>query len=214
MPREEHKAEQVASTNRAKIQAPAGNTVSWNKEGGIITHAPTGKRLFLMTNHAWIQLEEALFLNLLKGASPLVFEMGRAYGKALVLDNARLAENTTNVSAYLEEQWSVAGWGKMEIDGNPATGRKTVVRVKDCAFCSSNIWSTAGRSSCYFLVGVTKGILDAVYDWPHMVRESRCRLRGDDSCELEIEGERHFELKPKRWAFHVYFPELLPLGFD
>jgi len=195
-------------------QLPEGTVVSWNKEGGTITHTPTGKRLFLMTNHAWIQLEEAVFLNLLKGAPPLVLEMGRAYGKALVLDNAWLGENTKKVSEYLEEQWSVAGWGKMEIDGNLATGQKTVARVNDCAFCSSNIWSTAGRSSCYFLLGVTKGIMDTVYDWPHSVRESRCRLRGDDFCELEIEGERYFEPKPKRWAFRVYFPELLPLGVD
>jgi predicted hydrocarbon binding protein len=211
MPQEKHKTKVTPADGAGILQAPTDPLLSWNKEGGTITYAPTGKRLFLMTNHAWIQLEEALFLNLLKGAPPLVFEMGRAYGKALVLDNAWLGENTRSVPRYLEDLWDVSGWGKMEIGGDPATGRKSIVRVADCVFCSSNIWSTAGRSSCYFLTGVTKGVMDTAYDWPHSVRESRCRLRGDELCELEIESERYFEQKAKRWGFRVYFPELMPL---
>ncbi len=179
---------------------------------GSMSFKPSKRRLFLMTARAWNVMEEALFNNLLKGAPPLVFEMGKAYGGGLAEDYITLLEDPSSMKDYFERMASFTGWGRVDLQGDTVTGKKLVIRVENCLFCESRASNPAGRESCYFLMGVCKGIVDVLYDWPHTVRETKCRLKGESYCEIVLESKTSFDSNSKNWGLRVYFPSHIAIG--
>jgi predicted hydrocarbon binding protein len=170
----------------------------WDEEKGIITFTPTNKRVFIATARSWDALEQDLFMKLLKGAAPLLTEMGAAYGRATALDYRSLTSNPEDLTAYFEHLGLAAGWGLFSTTGDLERGSKITVRVRDCVFCRSRNASMGRRDPCYLLMGVCKGTADTVFDSAHYVEETKCCARGDDFCEILIRKSAESE-KPS-WS--------------
>jgi len=158
----------------------------WDEDKGIISFTPANKRILIVTARSWDAVEQDLFTKLLKGAVPLLTEMGTAYGRATALDYRSVTTNPENLSAYFEHLGLAAGWGKFSMSGDLSKGSKITVRVWDCVFCRSRNASVGRSDPCNFLMGVCKGIADTVYDSVHYVEEVKCCARANDYCEISI----------------------------
>jgi predicted hydrocarbon binding protein len=158
----------------------------WDEEKGIIRFTPANKRVMILTARSWDAVEEDLFIKLLKGASPLLTEMGIAYGKATALDYRAATTNPESVAAYFEYLGRTAGWGKFTVSGDLVKGSKVTIRVWDCVFCRSRNASIGRADPCNFLMGVCKGIADTVFDSENYVEESKCCARANEYCEIVI----------------------------
>ncbi len=201
----------TASVTRVEsVEVPVnyeGPLVQWDLPSGTITYRSTKRRYFMVNGRSWTMLEEALFLNLMKGAAQMIFEMGRAYGNAVALDLTEALEDLRKANVYIEQMAALTGLGRLSIEGDIEKGRKLKVRVDNCVFCAKGGSVSQGRDSCYFLMGVTKGMVDTIYDWPHTVYEGKCCLRGDEYCEIVVNSKEGLEEKGKAWGFKVLFPQ-------
>ena len=204
---EERKGASNGSRRRQKSRMELSG-IAWNETTGTLTLSPSDNRLFLMSSHAWALLEEALFLNLLKGASTLIFEMGRAYGRALAIELVAASKDSGSIGDHFERVCRLMGWGRVAVEGDLVKGQKITFKVDNCLFCGNRSSTAIGRDSCYFFMGVAKGFADTVVDWPHSVREKNCRLRGDENCEFIVESKQEFDSKESKWGLRVYFPNL------
>jgi predicted hydrocarbon binding protein len=173
---------------------------NWDDVGGVITFAPTKRRVLLFTAHAWGILEDALESKLLKAADPLLFEMGSVYGKALALDYGSVTSEPEHLREYFEYLGTAAGWGRMTVSGDTISGSKVRVKVENCVFCKSRNQSVSRIRSCQLLMGVVKGIADTVFDSKHSVVEPKCITKGDEYCEIVIVAENHLERNTSEWG--------------
>ena len=158
----------------------------WDEQKGAIVFTPTNKRVFIINAHAWSLIEQDLLARFLRGASPLLSEMGNAYGVAIALDYRSITDDPENVASYFEHLGLAAGWGKFSLTGDLAKGSKITIRVRDCIFCGSRNPGAERKDQCYFITGVCKGIADTVFGFPHYVRETKCCARGNDLCEIMV----------------------------
>ena len=173
----------------------------WDEDKGIISFTPDNKRVFIMTARSWDAIEQDLFAKLLKGAAPLLMEMGIAYGRATALDYRSVMTNPENLSSFLEQLGLTAGWGKFTASGDLAKGSKITVRVWNCVFCRSRNASVGRTEACSFLVGVCKGIADTVLNSSHYVYETKCISKGNDLCEIVLGRETNSEGGGADWSF-------------
>jgi predicted hydrocarbon binding protein len=172
----------------------------WDDVKGIVSFAPTKRRVLLFTAHAWGILEDSLESTLLKAADPFLFEMGCVYGKALALDYGSVTDDPERLRGYFEYLGLAAGWGRMTLSGDLRSGSKVTVKVENCVFCKSRNLSVSRARSCQFLLGVAKGIVDTVFDSWHSATEPKCTTRGDECCEIVLVAERRPERKAGEWV--------------
>jgi predicted hydrocarbon binding protein len=144
------------------------------------------RRVFIMAARAWEIVEDTLSLRLLKGANELLLEMGFAYGKSMALDYGFLTSEPENMGSFFESLGSLAGWGRISVEGNVASGSRITLKVVNCLFCRRGTSTTKERDSCYFLIGVSKGVVTTIYNRSYIASEQRCRLRGYDDCKIEL----------------------------
>jgi predicted hydrocarbon binding protein len=159
---------------------------SWDEQRGTIVFAPANRRVFIINAHAWGLIEDDLLAHFHKGASPLLLEMGTAYGRAIALDYRSVEGDPENVTSFFEHLGLASGWGRFSISGDLAKGSKITVKVSDCVFCESRNLSAGSNDQCHFIVGVCKGIADVVFGFPHFASETKCRSRGDGLCEIVV----------------------------
>lgn len=158
----------------------------WDEARGAISFTPANRRVFIVNARSWDAVEHDLFAKLLKGAAPLILEMGNAYGQATALDYRSVTGDPERLATYFEHLGTVSGWGRFSLSGDLAKGSRITVRVSDCVFCGSRR-TTAGRTNpCHFMMGVCKGIADTVFGSPHSVQETKCSARGNEVCEFSI----------------------------
>jgi len=175
----------------------------WDDSRGVISFMPANRRVLLFTAHAWDILEDALESTLLKAAGSFLFEMGAVYGKALALDYRSVTDDPEDVKGYFEYLGLAAGWGRMTILGDLASGSRITVKVENCVFCNSRNLSVSRVHSCQFLMGVSKGITDTVFNSPHSVVESKCSSRGDEHCEIILTMDSSSKKTTGGWGIKV-----------
>ncbi|MDA4121937.1 MAG: hypothetical protein OK456_02005 [Thaumarchaeota archaeon] len=158
----------------------------WDEERGSIVFASANKRVFILNAHSWDGVEQDLFAKLLKGAAPILTEMGTAYGRAAALDYRSITSDPEAVASYFEYLGLTAGWGKITVGGDLTRGSKITIKVKGCVFCASRNMSMGRAEPCHFIIGVCKGIVDTVYGGPHSVHESKCFAKGNELCEIVV----------------------------
>ena len=171
----------------------SGDLYKWDEQKGALLFTPTNKRSFVINARGWGLVEQDLLGHFLRGAPPLLSEMGSAYGVAVAQDYRSLTNDPENVTSYFEQLGLVAGWGKFSVSGDVAKGSKIVVKVSNCVFCGSRNPSAERRDQCSFLIGVCKGIADTVFCFPHSVRETKCYAKGNDFCEFVVERATNSE---------------------
>src|SRR5580658_7719572 len=96
-------ASQVDPGKRLSVDRPPGSSgdlYRWVEQKGAIVFTPTNRRAFILNAHAWILVEQALLARFSKGASPILLEMGKAYGDAIALDYRSLTDDPSNVTSY------------------------------------------------------------------------------------------------------------------
>ncbi len=173
----------------------------WDEAKGTISFTPANKRVLIVTAKSWDAAEQDLFAKLLKGAAPLLVEMGNAYGRATALDYRSVTTNPENLSAYFEHLGLSAGWGKFSMSGDPLKGSKITGRIWNCVFCRSRNASVGRSDPCNFLMGVCKGIADTVFDSVHYVEEVKCCARANEYCEILI--RKSVESEKASWSMGV-----------
>jgi predicted hydrocarbon binding protein len=185
--------DQVTKTLDLQDIAGVKGLYRWDEVKGVINFTPANKRVFILTARSWDSVEQDLFNKLLKGAAPLLSEMGAAYGRATAMDYRSVTTNPENLPAYFEHLGLTAGWGKFAMSGDITKGSKVIIRVWNCVFCRSRNASVGRGDSCHFLMGVCKGIADTVFDSPHYVEETRCCAKANDYCEILIRNSADSE---------------------
>ncbi len=158
----------------------------WDEDKGFIVFTPANRRVFVMNAHSWDAVEQDLFTKLLKGAAPLISEIGAAYGRATALDYRSITDDPESLASYFEHLGLTTGWGRFSLAGDLSEGSKLTVRVRGCVFCESRNANAGRTDPCHFIVGVCKGITDTIFGFSHSVQETKCCARGNDFCEILI----------------------------
>ncbi len=163
-----------------------GELYRWDEQKGAVLFTPTNRRVFILNARAWALIEQDLLAYFMKDASPLLLEMGYSYGRATALDYRLVTDDPDHLASYFEHLGQSAGWGKFSLSGDLTKGSRVMVRVHDCVFCATRNPSAERTDSCRFIMGVCKGIADAVFGFQHYVYESRCFALGNGFCEIVV----------------------------
>jgi predicted hydrocarbon binding protein len=112
--------------------------------------------------------------------------MGASYGKAIVKDARSIFKESVPIVDYIINLAETAGWGKFSISGDKNSGKDISVTVTDCIFCCEG--SVNGDQSCDFLVGVIHGILDELYERPHIVVANEHHHGEYNTCKIALKS--------------------------
>jgi len=118
------------------------------------------------------------------GGDALLFEEGMA----MSMRNAEMmirnvgAERVRAQMGVLNRFLAAQGWGEIEAKEGPKKGGFTV-RIDDCFECSAD---GSSRRGCNFMRGYLAGGARATFGKDYESKETKCRLRGADSCEFQL----------------------------
>jgi predicted hydrocarbon binding protein len=161
---------------------------------------------FVLRARDWLMLQQALYDTFLKGAPPLLFEMGHQVGSSMARDLKEISPKAEVVLSYLEEFSRRAGWGIITVDGELVRGSKITLRIQESPFCVCASPSGKDMNSCHFVSGLASGILEEIYGWPYSTYEKKCIMDGESSCEI-VATQRGTDVKKlkERWNLSVMF---------
>jgi predicted hydrocarbon binding protein len=165
---------------------------------------------FLMRKRDWQSLQDAIYDTFLKGAPPLLFEMGERLGTSIATDLERISPRPGAMLSHLEEASRASGWGIISVHGDLALGKRLTFRVQESPFCSCESRLENNTQSCHLVLGLVTGIAERIYGWPYSSVERKCVRDGHDCCEIVVR-QTMAPVKPaRRWNLSVLFPVLEP----
>ncbi|MDA4111382.1 MAG: hypothetical protein OK439_02505 [Thaumarchaeota archaeon] len=138
-----------------------------------------GGRVVVLNSSAWGSLQAGMYRVFSSGASVILYDMGRTYGRSVA--------HNLGESRDFNEMWprlaAIAGWGKFKTKGD-LKERRLEITVQNCAFCEDDKDQSHG---CSFLKGVIDGTTSELYEVVH----SNMQCSGTDNhlCEFEIYAE-------------------------
>jgi len=165
---------------------------------------------FLMRNRDWQSLQDAIYDTFLKGAPPLLFEMGERLGTSIARDLERISSRPGAMLSHLEEASRASGWGIISVHGDLSLGKKLTFRVQESPFCSCKSPLENNTYSCHLVSGLVTGIVERIYGWPYSSIERKCIRDGHDCCEIVVTQSMSPAKPPRRWNLSVLFPVLEP----
>jgi predicted hydrocarbon binding protein len=167
---------------------------------------------FLMRKRDWQMLQDAIYDTFLKGAPPLLFEMGQRLGASIAGDLEKLSPKPGVMISHLEELSRAAGWGIVSVHGDLGLGTKLTFRVRESPFCACNSSLEKNTASCHLVSGLVAGIVERIYGWSYTALERKCVRDGHDCCEIVVTQSMAPERPARRWNLSVLFPVLKPWG--
>ena len=165
---------------------------------------------FVLRAKDWLMLQQAFYDTFLKGAPPLLFEMGHQVGSSIARDLQQVSPRPGAVLSYFEELSRRAGWGVITVDGDIAQGSRIIMRFQESPFCVCTNSSGKHTDSCHFVSGLASGILEEVYGWPFSTVERKCIMDGESSCEIVATQRMDPKKLKERWNLSVMFPSRHP----
>jgi len=176
------------------------------RETNIKNHA------FLMRKRDWQMLQDAIYDTFLKGAPPLLYEMGLRLGASIAGDLEKLSPKPGAMLSHLEEVSRAAGWGIVSVHGDLGLGTKLTFRIQESPFCACNSPLEKNTYSCHLVSGLVAGIAERIYGWAYTALERKCVRDGHDCCEIVVTQSMAPERPARRWNLSVLFPVLKPWG--
>src|SRR5712664_3879347 len=167
---------------------------------------------FLMRKRDWQVLQDAIYDTFLKGAPPLLFEMGQRLGTSIAGDLEKLSPKPGAMLSHLEEVSRVSGWGIVSVHGDFGLGTKLTFKVQESPFCACNSPLEKNTYSCHLVSGLVTGIVERIYGWPYTALERKCVRDGHGCCEIVVTQSMAPEKSARRWNLSVLFPVLKPWG--
>lgn len=152
---------------------------------GTITSRKAKVRALLLAAPAFAIMQEELYRVFSTGASIILMNFGRPYGKNLAISEKRYTDNPVNILNSLTRLAATAGWGRVTLAGDKVYEDHLRVVVRNCVFCE--YVEKRGTPSCYFLAGVIAGIAEELYGDQTRVSEEKCISKGDDHCEFLVQ---------------------------
>jgi len=168
------------------------------------------KDAFLMRRKDWQSLQDALYDTFLKGAPPLLYELGHRLGTSVGRDLRRISQKPGVILSQLEEVSRELGWGTISAHGNLVHGTNLTFKVQQSPFCVDDSPLVKNTQSCHLVVGLVTGICEEVYGWPYSSHERKCVRSGDDYCEVVAAQSTVPTKQKKGWNLSVIFPTLHP----
>jgi predicted hydrocarbon binding protein len=165
-----------------------------------------------MRKRDWQMLQDAIYDTFLKGAPPLLNEMGQRLGTSIAGDLEKLSPKPGAMLSHLEELSRAAGWGIVSVHGDFALGTKLTFRVQESPFCACNSSLEKNTYSCHLVSGLVTGIVERIYGWSYTALERKCIRDGHDCCEIVVTQSMSPERPARRWNLSVLFPVLKPWG--
>lgn len=164
---------------------------------------------FLMRKKDWKSLQDALYDTFLRGAPPLLFELGHRLGSSVGRDLMRLEDRPGAILSQLEEVSRTLGWGMVSVQGDLARGSKLTFVVRESPFSVAESPLGKNTESCHMLVGMMTGIAEEIFGWPCSSVEQRCARDGGDACKIVVTPAL-VPTHKERWNLSVLFPVLHP----
>jgi predicted hydrocarbon binding protein len=165
---------------------------------------------FLMRKRDWQSLQDAIYDTFLKGAPPLLFEMGERLGRSMASDLEKISTRPGVMLSHLEEVSRASGWGIVSVHGDLSLGKKLTFRVQESPFCSCKSPLENNTYSCHLVSGFVNGVVERVYGWPCSSIERSCVRDGHDCCEIVVTQSMAPARPARRWNLSVLFPVLEP----
>ncbi len=165
---------------------------------------------FLMRKRDWKSLQDALYDTFLRGAPPLLFELGHRLGLSVGRDLMRLGEKPDKLLSRLGEVSRTLVWGIVSVHGDLARGSRLTFTVQESPFCVAESPLEKDTHSCHMLCGMMGGIAEEVYGWPCSSVEQSCTRDGHDSCKIVVTPATAPPDHKERWNLSVLFPTLHP----
>jgi predicted hydrocarbon binding protein len=165
---------------------------------------------FLMRKRDWQMLQDAIYDTFLKGAPPLLFEMGQRLGTSIASDLEKISPKSGVMLSNLEEVSRAAGWGIVSVHGDLFLGSRLTFKIQDSPFCSCKSPLEKNTNSCHLVSGMLTGIVERVYGWPYTSVERKCVRDGHAHCEIVVTPSMAPERPARRWNLSVLFPVLEP----
>ena len=146
---------------------------------------------FLIPSDSWATIRDGLHERFGSGAWIILRGMGQSSGQFIAKQVKMTAaaaptssQETTPGELFtsLSKLAAIVGWGKVSIWGDLSSGREVVVTIRNCPFCEQ--LRVTGEEECYFYAGVVQGVVDELYGGSHNARETRCRAKMGDVCEI------------------------------
>ncbi len=167
---------------------------------------------FLMRKRDWQMLQDAIYDTFLKGAPPLLYEMGQRLGTSIAGDLEKLSPKPGATLVHREELSRASGWGIVSVHGDLALGTKLTFKIQESPFCACNSPLEKNTYSCHLVSGLVTGIVERIYGWPYTALERKCVRDGHDCCEIVVTQSMAPERPARRWNLSVLFPVLKPWG--
>jgi len=167
------------------------------------------REAFLMRKRDWQLLQDALYDTFLKGAPPLLFELGLRLGSSVGRDLVRISREPGVILSNLEDVARVLGWGTLSVEGDLARGTKVTFKIRESPFCIESQLEQNMRS-CHLVEGLVTGICEEIYGWPCSAFEEKCARNGNESCEIVVTQAVAPSKPRERWNLSVLFPTLRP----
>jgi predicted hydrocarbon binding protein len=165
---------------------------------------------FLMRKSDWQSLQDALYDTFLRGAPPLLFELGHRLGSSVGRDLMKISRKPGRILAHLQEVSRALGWGILSVDGNLPRSAKLTFKVQESPFSVADSPLAKNADSCHLLTGLVAGISEELYGWPCSSFEQKCVRNGNDYCEIVVTQSTVPEKPKRRWNLSVIFPTLHP----
>src|SRR5438132_3487874 len=98
----------------------------------------------------------------------------------MALDYGFLTTEPENMGSFFQSLESLAGWGRISVNGDLVSGSTITLKVVNYLFCRRGASTTKERDSCYSLIGVSKGVVTTIYNQSYTALEVKCRIRAYD----------------------------------
>jgi len=179
-------------------------------EGAMGREANLKRNAFLMRKRDWQSLQDALYDTFLKGAPPLLFELGHRLGASVGRDLVRFSGTPKASLTQLDEVSRTLGWGMVSVGGELVHGTMLTFTIRESPFCVAETPLVKSKYSCHMLRGMVSGIAEEVYGWPYSSLERECVHDGRDSCKIVVTQMTDPHVNRGRWNLSVLFPVLYP----
>jgi len=121
------------------------------------------------------------------GAATILWEMGRAAGEyEAKMVKERLKLSQLDVVKFLLADKRASGWYVGEMADATTAPVKLTIRAVHSPECEHRS-SKQKESRSFFLKGYLEGYVSLTFEKPLKIKETRCRAKGDDFCEFQLQ---------------------------
>lgn len=153
-------------------------------ENGILS--TSGRRHFVMPVEAMAHLSEGLGRIVSEAAPALLYQAGKTGGKIEGRIGIELVgRDLDKFKEYCVISASSSGWGRHEILHADKEKLTAVIRVHNAPIAEFN---TGDKPVCSFHLGFVTGLIEEFFGVEMQGTETKCKGKGDEYCEFEIQG--------------------------